>query len=385
MVNFYKVSSSGLLVVFAFVLLLISFRFLLPYSDEPDWGYRISHILNTDLHLFFYPDYSGVLESYTKQDCSISSRQMDFFGFISQSCLNPVDFVLSRTLLVLYTLLPLFAVLIFPRFFYSCLVTLKVKIEFVEWERRLNALKVFLLFPGAIYYLSVLSIEQFFLVVALYVFLFWNIALIPVFLLSLLSLIDFGNFIVVALFVSFFYFLRFIYLTFGFQALSICSLFFLLVSYSFNGDLIHIIPLPDILNNKVEGIMKVIIDGAYYEKYPLLLRPVITFMGFILLLPSGVKSSFGIFFVLLTLPYLLYKGLLVSRNMHDTLLFLLAPILFILIFIFIFPTYSFSKYYVFLLPFIFYTMSSSGRFHSSLLFSLITSIVVIINLALYYI
>ena len=47
--------------------------------------------------------------------------------------------------------------------------------------------------------------------------------------------------------------------------------------------------------------------------------------------------------------------------------------------------YSFSKYYVFLLPFIFYTMSSSGRFHSSLLFSLITSIVVIINLALYYI
>jgi len=47
--------------------------------------------------------------------------------------------------------------------------------------------------------------------------------------------------------------------------------------------------------------------------------------------------------------------------------------------------YSFSKYYVFLLPFIFFTMSSSGRFHSFLLFSLITSLVVIVNLALYYI
>lgn len=385
--NLFRLSINGLLTVVLFLLLLVSFRFLLPYADEADWEYRISHLSDIGtVHSFFYPDYSSALSYSTRQQCdSLPNDPKWLFGSIDHSCLESVDSIFSRVMLVLYTLSPLFLILIFPYFFYNFLAMLRVRISYVEWSHRLNALRAFILFPGAIFYLSVLSLEHFFLVVALYIFLFFGIAPVQFFLLFLLYLIDIGNFIVVLLFVSFFYFLRFFYFNFGRRNLLLLSFFLLLLAYFFNRELISVVPIPDMLSGKMESMLKVINDGSYNKEYPLFLRPLITFTGFFLLLPSGIKSLLGMFFVGSVFLYWILLKRNAHQNISDVLIFLLAPILFISLFTFIFPTYAYSKYYVFSLPFVFYALIALSNFYSVWLFSLSTSVVVLINLLLFYI
>lgn len=398
MKNMATVSRSGIKVVVLFLFFVVLFRTILPVGDEPDWDVRTFELIN-DEHPFWFP-YSLTLANLSIYDlntrgCIIEASPISYFGSISQQCFGGFAQIAKRSMLTLFVVSPFLLLLIFRRFFWTFLSV----IHFMsrnEYNLRLYAIGNCLIFPGSIYYLGLLSAEQFFLTASYAIFLFWGNYLYIGALLLGLFFIDFGNGIVVFVFVLLLIFLQLLIKRIGIKLTFLLSFSMLYLIY-FTGN--QLLPLlfdssnttlaASNLAGKAEAIYESIEVGGYRENYPIILRPIITFLSAVFLTPAGVKSI-GAYFIasvgLFTLFYFVRKKLKIANEIEKSkiLTFLISPFLLILLFTFLIPNYANAKYYIFTLPFLMYVAVLVFGSQRVLIFNFSLSLTVAFGIGLFW-
>ena len=109
-----------------------------------------------------------------------------------------------------------------------------------------------------------------------------------------------------------------------------------------------------LLESKADAILQKSLGADFFDKYPLILRPVITFMTGIFMTPSGVKV-FPLYVVYGVGLLVMINRLRKSHGAGPLLSAMLSVITTIMFFTFMLPDYANAKYYIFLAPFILYS------------------------------
>lgn len=366
-----KISKFGFLCVVAYVLAALIARLVLPFGDEPDWSVRAPELLR-GIDNFFSPHYlfQSIVQAVdiTASDCAVNASPLSVSASIPDGCYSDYSDSFSRFMLTVVMLAPLFIILTFrPIYFQLRAFFRKPYLYGASDGQRLDAVALSLLFPGFIYYLGVFSNEQFFLVVAIYIFLFIDVWAILLGIMFLLFIIDLGNFLVVLSFVIWFRISKYIVYNFGVKYYYLVSglavIFSYLVGYYLLVELTFVsMSLGfDGVADKSDAIFNSLDGSIYLNNYPVFLRPVITFMTFVFMTPASLKAPLLYIFVAIYVSFITYRILKMGRM--ELVLFWFAPIVIILCFTFLFPTHSNAKYYIFMLPFfIFSALSIFSRY-----------------------
>ncbi|RNF48805.1 hypothetical protein EBI00_13895 [Marinomonas hwangdonensis] len=383
----FRLSYFGLIVFFSFIILLLISRVLFPFADEPDWIARAPLVLFGD-HSLWSPYYifSNFLNQLNIENsvCQPVAGALSFWAEISSSCTESLEEIIIRFSVTLFVILPILFIIIFRNFFILLMNLVNLRLSKEEWNYRIDSLALTIIFPGILYYLGVLAEEQFFLVVSLYIFLFWGFWLPISLLLMVLSTIDFGNTVVVLFFIlsvmffskirnynrklffSFFLFFLFLAYFIGFRFLELFS------QISFLGGS---------FSSKSDAIYQVLNDSDLVEKYPVILRPIITLMSFIFMTPSGVKVPVlyvAIFILIFTLTLKVFRG---KNKLLDVYWF--VPFFSTIFFVFLFPNYANAKYYVFVMPFLVYASLNYYSRNVVFVFFVASTLLVFFHLILY--
>ena len=273
---------------------------------------------------------------------------------------------------------------------------LRKSIHYQEWKKRLNAVALSTIFPGMHYALGYLSKEAITLVVSLLIFIFFGRYLIMSVLLLTLFLIDDGNFIVVLLSLLLYLLFFVVYRLTNRRVLIITFASIILLAYFFGDALLDLLAengnyekLSDILSN----------NPSLFDKYPKILRPVITLLSGIFMTPTGVNSILIYVFSLLFSVFLFFRwGNYFSMNVSYKLnkdfslngdlipmVAFLVSITTVLVLVFSVPTHSWAKYYMFLLPFLIYVFLGLVSEATLFYFFIFLNIVLFINLIFYYV
>jgi hypothetical protein len=358
------ISSLGFVVAVTFILLLLSFRLTLPFGDEPDFTVRAIEL--TEIAWPAWSLYSwvpGLLESLeTSSECVIEATPLSLVAHIDHaSCTQNLDQVLLRCVLTLLVMCPLMLLIVW-RGLGMMILKKTVTASLTELRARLDAIALSLLIPGMIYYVSVLSHEQFTLVISLFIFLFWGNLAVVFTLIALVASIDMGNAAVIACFVVVHQITSIATKQLAAKVTLVIGLGFLaLVSYIGNEliSYVGVIPLLEDRSNAIYGAVTTD-DENLRNKFPVALRPVITFMTFFLSTPAGIKV---IPIYVLVCVYLVVGALRLRHRYKMTklhadelnsywLVLGVSALYTMVLFIFLVPGYANGKYYVFLLPFI---------------------------------
>ena len=402
------ISKFGLISGVLFLLFSLIGRFLFPWGDEPDFGLRTVNMLNHDSAFwrnpyFIFNDLIQNISGDESIHCRLPRQLMSIFVSIDPiTCTEKLEQILARYFIIVITTLPLLFAIIFRRAFIYVVGAINFKLTTVEWGNRLDALSLTLIFPSIIYYLGVFSLEQSVLILSLLVFLFWGFRVFMIGLLALIAFVDSGNFVVVFTFIVFS--VSFIILAkkcstkTSFLAMFSVILFAYISDYSVLIYVEQVYLISDIATSMLSKVMHLQhINSNLLEKYPIYLRPIITFMSGTFMTPSGIKVIpiyiiFSVFFV--TLIFKLKRLYIISYrekfmnniafNIVQTKIILLAStVTLILFFVFLFPDYSFAKYYVFIIPFIFSTALIVYMKSNILIIIIISNLIVFLNLILF--
>lgn len=330
----YKIiiSKNTLIIASTLSFLLVLYRFALPFGDEPDFAYRVENLLYEQHSAFsIYNYFQGVLGKY---NWSVDGTN------------EATSLKILRIIMTLLALIP----------FVSILFSKKKMLTGLDDSNhhKIMALCLSLLVPSVIYYLGVFAQEQLTLVLSLLIYAFIdNNKKVVIALLAGIFVIDIGNSIVVGGFIAFYYFLSWVRARFGLR-IGICiGVSMVICSYLMGMKLLLLLDKIPVIGDKVNLIyLAYTTDYSYViEKYPLILRPIITFISSVFMLPSKQGIFFLIPLYFLFFLALSYAFFLVKKPI--TLLYnMLIPVLFILIMVFMLPGFSQAKYYVFTIPFV---------------------------------
>jgi len=381
-----KVSITSVIYLILASFFLLFFRLLLPVGDEPDWHVRVFELQN-----FIYPVYSPFFYLRDLIDaieidynsCQLVSSPTSLWSYIPTNCSSSFNDSVYRLLITIFLVFPIIWLLIFRKLTFFLLKQFHSRITKEEVGYRLDSLLVFLLMPGSLYYLGLLSIEAFFVVISLFVFLFWNSIGITLALFIILFFVDVGNFLVVFLFYSVMLMSGVVYDNFGKKIFFVFLFFFVLTGLTLGSVILPIIYtfFDGAIAAKASLMEDALIDGYYHDKYPIILRPVISFMTIGFMTPSGVKSLF-LYIVLAVIFVKLFFDVLKSNNKIFHLYFF-VPISTVFFFVLFLPIYANGKYYIFLIPFFAYVaIILYGRLAVFFVASLM-SFIVAFNLLLY--
>ncbi|MDA7415488.1 hypothetical protein PGB34_03850 [Xenophilus arseniciresistens] len=352
-----KLSSFGLSAVAAYTVIVVVGRILYPFGDEPDFSARAPYLIFSEKS-WIDPYYwlQSMLDGINlSSNCSIQGGAFSFWSDIEfLTCSEPLPQVLRRIILTLFVSIPLIIAICFHR---------KQKIRPAPAHPAI-VLGGSILLPGMTYYLGVLSYEQWTLVLSLLLVLVSRSYLIMGLIAVAVCAIDFGNGIVVLSYVLltpiYRYFLRKKSLKFTVivAVLQICVAGILGLAFlSAAGSL-------SALENKASAIEESLAGSDLVGKYPLILRPAITFMTAIFMTPAFVKIiplyivfGFAIFFGIIRLrEYLNSLRMEEKKNSYELnevniiLTDAIVALTTICSIVFILPTYSNAKYYIFLAP-----------------------------------
>lgn len=328
-----------IIVSLLFFVFLIAGRILLPYGDEPDFEWRVLDIADSDLSIFspYYYISSLVVPA--------EHLQVN----------NSIWLILIRVFITIITVSPLFFYLLY--FYIKCLrlCTLNPG-AFKRQSLEYNAIVLTLLFPSVWFHIGFLSQEQFVLVLFLLASINLNNYKIIFIFILMASLIDFGNSIVFSAF-YFFYILTTIALRYFW--LGVVALFYsglILGAYIYSMDVIKILEGLPVVGEKANIIVEhytFIYD--INDKYPLYLRPLITFFGLVFVLPNSQTLFWSSYVaVACVFFYLIYRATTektLSLSENPALSGFFASVVFFISIPMILPGYSNAKYYVFLIIF----------------------------------
>jgi len=339
-------------IMLLYVFFMTTFRFLLPYGDEPDFEFKIKAILNSKSLYSHYYLFTDLLSNYK------------WVNIIQESFKQK----LLRVCIALFITMPIFLLIIFK----------KNTISYnTEYQERVKALGLSLIMPSIIYYLGVLSEEQFTLVLSLLVFLFWNNKFALVVLSSIVMVVDFGNSIILITFILFFSLSEYLSKKYSIKTISFIFIIILSALYFIGIDAILSMSFIPIVCDKVVQIYEDYTTYYAYvaTKYPLLLRPFMTFVTFVFMTPMkiGMYILYPIygFFLLYALKKLILKG------DKKAFIYFITPIVFVTSIVFVLPGYSNAKYYIFTMPFIIYGILKVFEFKSIFCFAIISNLAVI--------
>lgn len=357
----------------ALLLLGFSFigRFLFPFGDEPDFTIRAPRVVNGDhpwwSPYFIFHDFFSSLGYIS--NCEIAASPLSWLTHISSvKCTEDFEQIVTRYLLTVVVISPLLFALVFRR----CTVFLagtKLNRSLDQaWTLKLDALALAILLPGMVYYLGILAEEQLVLLLGLFLFVVSGHKLLTLLLLAMILRVDFGNGIVVAAFFVFNAINAAVQKKLGngwvLAATAAQSGFALVIGFAFV-QYLSVIPF---LTAKADSIYSALSSGDKVEKYPIILRPVITFMTAVFMTPAFVKviPLYAVFGLLAVYVFVKLKrfaafgaaGACVEHprygapDFNKYYLEFMSAVGTILFFVFLFPTYGNAKYYMFLVPFI---------------------------------
>jgi hypothetical protein len=396
-----KVSKNGIFCVFFYAILIILYMLILPYGDEPDFnrrGYQFLLIF-TSMDLHFFDGLFDLINSKeidknndglinTISHCGyggaiIDPRQL-FGAFDYNLCLQNVELALKRVALTLVIFLPLIIISITSQAKNSK----KIK-TLMEYSFSKESISLSLIFPGFIYYSSVFSPEQITLMLSvLFIFfLFQTKYIFAIVLFSILYLLDTGNAIVVFLLTFYIVTSMFIYKKGGLNSFVLFNLISLLVGYN-GGQII----LPFLSNYSAK--MSVILSSytstdvaLAIDKWPLISRPIMTFMSYNLMPPSMAKHPLIYIMVSFGIIYTFFKHFY-SKLCYEVdfkyLLISIAVFSGISICVFLMPGYTNAKYYIFTLPLFINSLLQYYSFKTLLYFFLTLNIVILVDYLLFY-
>lgn len=355
-------SKKSFYIIFLLIKLIIVYRLLLPFSDEPDFLVRVDKILynkNLYSHYYFFKDYIlewGIYNNFEYEE---------FFHKV------------LRILITIFALTPILLVVLFKNIAINNLLYYS--------KEKYYSFVVSLFLPGMIYYLGVFGEEQFTLILSLLVFIFFNSILMLILLLSYITIIDFGNGLVVFLFVILFKSILYLSTKLSIKIVLILLLIMVFLSYIFGLELILIFNIFPIISDYSSVIYNDYSNehSYVYEKYPIILRPIITFMTFIFMTPNkvGVYILYGISFLFILIIIIkMFKN--INTISKQKIVYFITPIFFILSCVFVLPGFSNAKYYIFTFPFILYGMQYFYNIKNIFIFLLFLNLVVILMLTI---
>ncbi len=353
-----RISFFGLLCILMFFATSLLGRFLFPFGDEPDFTVRAPQVLIGD-HFFWSPYYvfSYLSDSFDMvSQCEIVATPFSFGAKIDlSSCFKSFEQVLIRWGATVSIIFPIIIVVV-SRLSYD------KDLKESSMILKQSALGLSILFPSMVFYLGVFAEEQFTLVLSLLIFYFWDNKLIVLLLISLITLVDLGNSVVVITFVLSAWFYLWLSRLYGVKKMVYLMLAQVFIFYIMGFKVLELTAGIPVIADKSNAMFELLSGGSFTEKYPVILRPVITFMTFVFFSPAFVKVPLIYFVFSLTLAYASKKLRSYSlkqveyhTGFNDSLILSCVAITSILSYVFMFPNYSNAKYYVFLLPFFIHT------------------------------
>lgn len=379
-INKRKTSSTNLALLLLPVIYL-AYRLLLPFGDEPDFKFRAMELLGSNLIDFYFFEDAYFNADYDSV-CKSSWTQLSFWGGVDGFyCADNFYLELVRWINQVFV-------------FYLFLFFLRLNRIIGNQsglDLRYKSVVCSLFLPSMIYYGGVIGLEAFALYISLFVFLI-NKHLPKLALILLLALFDEGFFLVVLFFYFYFSLSKVLLNKLGVKVLVIFSSFFVLSSYFFSLNLIGWLEYLPVVGQKASLVYNSY-SSSYsyvYTNYPVVLRPVITFLTGTFMLPSGFKvvAVNGIFLLFLIL--LSSKSLLllfesrekITVDFKESLLCLVAPISFIVSVVFILPGHANAKYYIFTAPYLVYAYHKMYCLRSLIPFLIGVNLVVLLALFL---
>ena len=135
---------------------------------------------------------------------------------------------------------------------------------------------------------------------------------------------------------------------------------------------------------KISQIQNALDEGQYYENYPLILRPAITFISLLFMTATGVKSIVLLIIAIIAIIAALVKLTKVRSN-NSSLATILSALLTISLITLTIPTHAYAKYYIFLLPFFVNVLLQVYTREALLYFFTFLTIIAYINIIIFYI
>ncbi|HBT0573823.1 TPA: hypothetical protein MA142_000437 [Klebsiella pneumoniae] len=370
--------SVNLIYIISFAILIIAARFVFPYGDEPDFIARTSELFGLRDTLLFNP-YS-IFGSIINIDdsikhggiCIIKSSTLSFWSAIGDGCAQEWYKNLSRGFYNVVFLTPFLMLLCFG----------KREKSFISKE----SILISLTFPGVLYYLGLFTNEQFSLIMSMVSMCFISAGVfVTIILCALIFILDAGNAVVFTMVVGLYHSYRYLSRLLTLRKIIFISLLIVAVCFTLNTKALDFFNSLPIIGQKADAMSEQLDGSDYYAKYPLLLRPVITYMTFIYMSPAYIKSiPLYIFFIMFTI-YSIRKSSAQHSNVDspDLKIFLLAFFTSTLSLVYMFPTYSNAKYYIFAFPAITQYFINSVGANRVYLFYLIMTVFLFVNLLLY--
>jgi len=376
-------SKLGAVVSLFFIILLLFGRITFPFGDEPDFQTRVERLADLDknsLNILGYFDFYEEIEA--NNDCEIITSYLNPHSYISQECYDlNLHYFGKRVSFSLFSLSPLILFLIFNKKIYRWSRSYK-NIPSSEWNKRISSLSLTLLLPSVIYILGFLTKEIIVSILSFFIFIFWGRKFIILFFLLAIYYLDNGNGLVVAFFSIILFFNGYLEKYRNKKVLILGFTIPIVIIFCFGQSILEI--LSSELNYvKLSEIYLTLHTGYYHNNYPLILRPIFTFLSLIFISAGGLKSIllFMIFFIFMIMA----SVRLVNKrdSIHSLVYFLSATETIILITLMI-PTHAYSKYYIFLIPFFVYPLLQVYRTQTLILFFSSLTLITYINILFFY-
>ncbi len=397
------------------ILLVLLSRYLYPFGYEPDFwirapNYIYKESLNTwnafDLNIVDYfrsyfeiifrnldvysqcNNFEGSMKEHLIGNDNINSPTSIWQKIDHYTCTQGLNQILLRTLLFIILFIPFWIIFLF-------LIISKKHNSNFYFENLSICVAMF--FPSLIYYSGVIANEQIVLALSLFLILFRNSPISLIFL-SIILLIDFGNGFFVSIFLIANFIFNQIYRFTNLKIYLFVIILSIIISYIFSVHLLFYINLyfgdflPSffvIFTNSIIGHHYV--DGLL-DKYPLFIRPIITFMSFNYFTPGNIKVIPLYLYTLVFFIILLHNSIFVhlknldkyeKKNFIKKIVEVNNAIAIILITVFILPAYCNAKYYIFLLPIFFSLALEVYKLDKTIIFSIFANLIVLTNLAMY--
>lgn len=369
-----------------FLISSVLLRFLMPVGDEPDYYVRLRGLAEPNYHPSWSPyrfmqDRLQTLASAGLERCNLVSSPFALWASIDpETCTDPLARIIDRLIVLLTVTGPLLLLSLVrfgtatsarpPRF--GGLAT--------PIDSRLTALSLALCFPSVSYYLGLLSIEQLVLTLTLPSIVFWNRPLVLVALLMLAASVDIGNASVFAFFLLVTRIAVMLDRMFGTWIVILTLLLGVGTTLALGFTVIQFAATVPALRESVAAILSSMTGNELLAKYPILLRPMITYMNFVFSTPANLKVPLAyllitVLLVVMTSRVRARMRFLVANNriaearaIRSEAVIVLAGLGTVLVLVFALPTYANAKYYIFVMPYL--MMLALRVFHPKLILSL---------------
>jgi hypothetical protein len=358
--------------VLAFLFWTVLLRLVLPFGDEPDFTVRALELTEVTEHPPWVPYHwmSSLLNEINIQSyCQPNVSPVAILGSIDGvTCRESTAQIVFRVVLTVICTAPLLWIIVFRNAAHNILRLLGLRLKITELNERLDALGTALLIPGMIYYLGLLSHEQFSLAISLLVSVVWGNWILVLLLAIYTSALDIGNGTIILAFLTIYIVFLLFYRLMGLKGLSFPLIGIPAFFFAGGYDLLDYVKTFTIWSQKADAIQIKSVTADFLEKYPVFFRPFITYLTATFMTPSGIKAVpvqlmfavAGIIGINRLRKSFRKKTRLVSVGNKSRLidlgnmqlLTMLAAFTTIVGFGLMLPDYANAKYYMFLVPFI---------------------------------